>query len=242
MSNVGKYILTGVVSFGAGMGIGYLVAKKALEKRYDEMLDFEVAKLKEFYGIRAHREEEQIESKAIEVVNKAWVEEQAAEKKRLLEELNRNEYSSEETRQSDKDRLDQINSIWNAEQQAEWEAEAAKAPMRKDDDDIFIITFNEYQYEEQDYDKMSVQYFEADDTLVDENDNPINAYSDRVGHDFVNWFGYESGSASIVHVRNRRMEIDFEIARHEGSYTEVILGLPDPETVDKRPKKMRDDD
>ena len=241
MNNMTIGIASGVAGMAIGAVIGHYATKKQLQNRYDEMLGFEVDKVKEFYDIQAKGRlkngDEPLTSEDIQV-GQTWVDEQAAEKRKLLAEL----MSQEGYVESDPEEGVELKkqSVWDPERREEWDAEAKQSPPRGDDEPFKIITFNEFQYEEETYDKISIQYFAKDDTLTDEHGDPIPNMESNVGHDFVNWFGWNSGSPAIVHVRNKGNETDYEIAKSEGSYTEVILGIPDEEEFDRRPKKMRD--
>jgi hypothetical protein len=71
--------------------------------------------------------------------------------------------------------------------------------------------------------KVSVTYYDGDDTLVDERDVPMRELAPTVGEDFWQHFGELSEDSEILYIRNRRLQIDFEITRDERSYAEVVL-------------------
>lgn len=71
--------------------------------------------------------------------------------------------------------------------------------------------------------KISITYYDGDDTLVDERDVPMRDLAPTVGEDFWQHFGELSEDAEVLYIRNRRLQIDFEITRDERSYTEVVL-------------------
>lgn len=71
--------------------------------------------------------------------------------------------------------------------------------------------------------KISITYYDGDDTLVDERDVPMRELAPTVGEEFWQHFGELSEDPEIVYIRNRRLQIDFEITRDERSYAEVVL-------------------
>lgn len=111
----------------------------------------------------------------------------------------------------------------------------------EDDDDVreineepgtrepHIISADEYRDDETELQqKLSIVYFDADDTLVDERSVPMRDLAATVGEDFWQHFGELSEDAEIVYIRNRRIQIDFEITRDERGYAETVLGYGKP--------------
>jgi hypothetical protein len=71
--------------------------------------------------------------------------------------------------------------------------------------------------------KVSITYYDGDDVLVDERDVPMRDLAPTVGEDFWQHFGELSEDPEVLYIRNRRLQIDFEITRDERSYTETVL-------------------
>ena len=95
------------------------------------------------------------------------------------------------------------------------------------EDKPYIITHDEYFEAEKDYETISLTYFQLDDTLVDESDQPIENTDETVGDEHLTRFGSGSKDKNIVYVRNDKLGIDYEITRSKGSYLEEVLGLPE---------------
>lgn len=111
----------------------------------------------------------------------------------------------------------------------EYSRKEEKEEMRPEDEVIrtpnrpYIITFDMFQ-EEEHYEKVSLEYFEGDDTLIDERKRPIPRPRDIVGPTALFNFGFLSKDPSVVYVRDETKDIDFEISRNSGKYSEIILG------------------
>ena len=112
----------------------------------------------------------------------------------------------------------------------------------------YLISIEEYAEEFRNHEKVTVTYYEADETLADENDEMIHDIESNVGLDNVVRFG-QGGSQdeNVVYVRNQRSGIDFEICRMTVGYSEHVLGLPPEDNhgvgfVKNPPRQIRDDD
>jgi hypothetical protein len=88
----------------------------------------------------------------------------------------------------------------------------------------YVISTSEFYEDKENYNKISLTYYAADKVLVDEQEHPLNDWAKIAGESFASAFGEQSDDERIVHIRNERLEADFEIALHEGSYVEVVLG------------------
>jgi hypothetical protein len=72
------------------------------------------------------------------------------------------------------------------------------------------------------YDIQTLKYYEADDTLTDDDDNVVD--EELVGSASLSAFGdYEDDT---VYVRNERLKRDYEILRENGRYTDVLREKP----------------
>lgn len=103
----------------------------------------------------------------------------------------------------------------------------------------YVISSEEYSHDEPEFDKITISYYEEDDTLCDDRERPIDDIEGLIG-DALSHFGEKSNDRNIVYVRNHRISSDFEVLRETGEYAVRVLGLekePKP-----RLKKMRDDD
>ena len=108
------------------------------------------------------------------------------------------------------------------------QVEYEEAVSVRDANEPYIIHISEYmdQDEKPNQKKVTLRYYEDDATLVDEKDEPIPDVERLIGASTVSQFGKFSGDVNIVYVRNERpdVEMDFEILRETGSYTEAIMG------------------
>ena len=100
-------------------------------------------------------------------------------------------------------------------------------PEEADENEIlapYVIHVVEYHESNLHFDKSTIYYYDLDDTLVDENEEPI-ADVDAIIGDGLMRFGDGSDDPDIVYVRNEKLGIDYEVIRVEKSYQETVLGM-----------------
>lgn len=95
----------------------------------------------------------------------------------------------------------------------------------------YIISNEMFEDSELQYNQNTLTYYQGDRVLVDEKDQPIPIKS-VVGESNLK-FGSASGDLNLVYIRNEKLEVDFEILRSYGSYSEEVLGVPARETKRK---------
>lgn len=105
----------------------------------------------------------------------------------------------------------------------------------------YIITFDEFYEDNPDYSKTSITFYKEDNTLLDDAEGIIPNHIDIVGPEALEFFGWKSKDPLVVHVRNEKIETDFEITLDEGSYAETILGDMEDEYNRKKHKKRLDE-
>lgn len=111
------------------------------------------------------------------------------------------------------------------------EVEGGEKDVSKDQP--YVISVEEFMDGGEEYDKLTILYFNKDDTLVDERDQVIDDVEGVVGPDALDSFGKGSDDANIVYVRNNSLSVDFEVVYDPRSYKEVVLGIrPNPDPSD----------
>lgn len=120
--------------------------------------------------------------------------------------------------------------------------ESDSAIERRGSSTIYIISNREFEEGEKDYNQNTLTYFEGDDVLVDERDKPIHHKSSVIGEGNNLRFGDQSNDPNVVYIRNEHLEVDFEVCRSKGTFTEEILGISIAEERKSRPRKFRMDD
>lgn len=242
--------LVGAAGLVAGGAVGYFVARKTLRSFYEDLASTEIEQAKEFYAgvyktdpdgaVLSPMEvlESRHGSEAAAEALRGYQGRQAAEKilerdemevaldeqdeaqVRRLEERRRHEV--EETPDEVIETVTETRNVF-IDPNFDYDEEV----KHRTKDKPYIITHDEYFEAGKDYDTVSLTYFEDDDTLTNERDEPIREIDKMIGEDHLVRFGHASKDKNIVYVRNDRLETDFEIIKSTGSYVEQVLGMLD---------------
>ena len=92
----------------------------------------------------------------------------------------------------------------------------------------YVITQEELDVNEFDHEHVLLTWFAAgEQTLVDEDEKPIDDVENTVGRDNLTKFGRGSGDANVVYIRNEARHVDYEVIQDASSYMEKVLGITD---------------
>lgn len=89
----------------------------------------------------------------------------------------------------------------------------------------YIIPETEFSNTFTHYDKLTLYYYDEDDTLADENEEIVANIDYIIGDENLNCFGVESNDTDIVYVRNDQLAIDYEVIRVYKSYQRDVMGI-----------------
>lgn len=90
---------------------------------------------------------------------------------------------------------------------------------REDQKLPYPIDAAEFHNTQQWYEKITLTYFEGNDVLTDDREDPIDNPEELVGTDYKNLFGMiDEDETNIVMIRNDRNGCDYEICRVPASY------------------------
>ena len=89
--------------------------------------------------------------------------------------------------------------------------------------DIEVISMEEFMNDTSGYDRLTINYYEEDDTLADENEEIITNVENLVGDEAL----YFEDNENVVYVRNNKIGALLEILLVHGSYARDVLGIVD---------------
>lgn len=209
--------MAGVAVVGAGVGffVGYKLLEKRLEEAFDERVEQETAKMKEFYS----------------VVKKPYASPQDALKDLVPE-----------PPLADGDpREPNMRTAYHKIVQSEYtDADSAKAvadsptpteavsknifETQRDNSKPYVLDHKEFEENESGFGQSTLTWYEADDTLTDERDEILSSPTDVIGSEFRTLFGQGSQDDNTVHIRNEKLGLEFEVVKSDGSYKREVLG------------------
>lgn len=237
----------GLVGVGIGAAGGYLVAKKQLRSFYEDLATEEIAQAKSFFTQVYKTDEDGTTMSPLDVLIQRHGEEAAAEALQIYsgvkqvenpveteEELAQDEALLTKTEQFIKDKVietveetyvEQVGGTVNVFEDPSFDL--AEEITHRSEDLPYIITMDEFDAGEKDYEQVALTYFKMDDTLVGEDDKPLEHPNEDVNEDHLVMFGRGSNDRNKVYIRNDRQGIDYEVIKSSGSYLEEVLGMPE---------------
>jgi len=233
--------VVGIVSFGAGVGLGYFLARRrkgdlhVVPKMNFEELSEKVEAFLDEHEEPNHNAELVVPAEEMEIDPKVrdFVEEQLKQKpedQEPMEELPQSTLGNETAMlkpiiaQEPEDYIYdgdvQPKNVFANNGDGDWDYELEQ--RQRSDTEPYILHKDEFFADEKDYTQMTLTYYAGDDILVDEDDKPVYNHKNIVGK--LN-FGHGSGDPSVCYVRNDKNKAEYEILRHEGLYSVEVLGL-----------------
>lgn len=186
------------IAFLVGAGIGALVTSGLLKKKYEDLAQEEINSVKETFSCRVKPYEGPVE----EMTDEAY---------------ERLHYGGKM-----KDRPS-----------TPYHTMARTAIKLMADDEVvdeialpYVIPVAEFIEDKETYDKITLYYYNQDDTLSGEDDEVVTDVESLIGADGLLCFGSLSDDPDIVYIRNEQLMIDYEVINIDNSYQEAILGIP----------------
>jgi hypothetical protein len=246
--------LTGVV-VGAGLGVGaYFLLRKRLSAKYEAYAQQEIEEVRASYKRRVRRQEYNTPEEAAEAMHAYQGEDirpdfnrlsprEQAEVKLVVKNMLGEETETKvirgrggepgyvevetETTIEENEFIDDrpINPFdWNQDVEL----------SKRDPESPYVISFEEFNENSTDWEQNNLVYYEEDDVLADERDNPVPEIEATVGYDNLKRFGHGSKDPNVVYIRNERTEALFEIIRNPGSFSDQVVGLKHSDSPRKR--------
>jgi hypothetical protein len=88
----------------------------------------------------------------------------------------------------------------------------------------YVISYEDFSIGNPHYDKVTLMYFEDDDTLIGQDYEVIDDPIATVGYNLATKFGDQSLDPDVVYIRNENRGDDYEVIRRHGAYAEEVLG------------------
>lgn len=247
-----KHLIIGAVSLVAaassGGAIGYLVAKKQLRTQYEDLASREIAEAREFFAAQYKTDEYSSPSKAAEKLNvdepsdaEIAMAEYQGQKVNVVSSKNSTAKVQVIMDDKEEDEVEVVveNNIFVNGEPLDPDAFDIEAELEHRQSNVcYVLSLDEYSLNEENYETTTLTYFANSDTLIDEDEKPIDDVEETIGRSNLNRFGHGSGDVDIVFVANEARHMAYEILRSEGSYEEEVLGLT-PDHLEHSDDRMR---
>lgn len=245
-----KGVLVGVASVasaGAGATLGYLEADKRAKAKYEQLAEEEIAEAKRFYA-KLHKEGDFAQPETALEKYMAQVQDYTSEAEVTVTDGSETGVAVAETVEETDDGVEiqerAVNIFASSEPVVEDDFDYDAELESRTKDEPYVIANEEFYENEPEYEQNTLTYFEGDDVLVDDKDQPIEDTDRTVGNANLLRFGHGSKDQNVVYIRNDRMQMDFEVLRSRGDYVKEVLGFIEHSDRPGRGKirKFRSDD
>lgn len=229
-NNPALLIGVALVSLTSGAVAGYLYAKKSLYKRFENEFEGELEGMRKFYEARARRNKEG-EFATAESAAETLLAEKAAEAldsyqgKAPVDYTTPPEPEPEAVVVEEKVVEKKVRNVFVERPRSNDSFDYDEEIQHRTSDKPYVISFEEFAENKPDYIQNTITWYEGDEVLADEREEPIPDVEGTIGTNNIDRFGHGSKDPKIVYIRNERLDLDFEVVRHEGSYAEVVLGF-----------------
>lgn len=211
----------GVCGLAIGGAIGYKIADRNLALRFEERLLKETEDMRVFYTAvkKPFATPQEAVADLVSEDDKAAIEE--AKEEELADVLHNVAYHKMATK------------LYKPQDEMEPKVEKPRdfgPPQPVIEQNLFstlpyIITQETFLENDSKFNQTTLTYYVDDEVLADERDDVIEDKDTVVGLENLKLFGQDSSDENTVHIRNAKLEIEFEILRHEGSYSMEINGI-----------------
>lgn len=220
-------VISQVCWWGGGTLAWYLT-KRHYKKKYDEVVEVEIAEAKEFYQRLYKKDEFETPEGAVSALSPDAVAATDAltnyqGRSTVAKSENAPAVMVEETHVE----IERTNVFTQSETDNRWDQQAEEArriPLQQLGEP-YIIHHDEYMENEHSYEQVTLAYYAEDDVLADDRDQPIEEIEKTVGEGNLTRFGHGSKDNRMLYVRNDKLNMDFEIVKNDGSFAKEVLGL-----------------
>lgn len=251
-----KYNIKNIIIFTAGLLTGAGVSFLFVKNRFDEQLNIEVESLQKELDVRIQEAEEyykgELKTALVGVYGESKPEPEKVSEDQPDPNRGKNvDYAgiskkasfTHEQKKDIETVLRERHIIPASEKDHPRDDEPEEHEQTEDadlSDGPYTITAEEFFQTNDNYEKISLNYYSGDNVLTDASDGPIPDIEPLVGSHNLTKFGEKSGDANVVYVRNEASKCDLEITLNENTYAEIVLGVPiEPKMKQEKPKAKR---
>lgn len=219
-----------LVGSGIGGGLGYVLTRRRLEAKYAQIADDEIAGMREHYHARGKALEAEYAKRPVEEIVKARgysSPDADATKPPMAVQPPEGVVESEdekageppepepEVRNVFREHGDGVEFVWDYHEERK----------RRSPGTPYVIHYDER--DEMEYQIVTLTYYDGDDVLCDERDNPVDPdeRNNVVGEGNLDRFGHGSNDPAVVYIRNDKLELVYEVVKSPNSFAEEVHGF-----------------
>ena len=251
-------VVASVLSAAGGGATGYILAQKRLEAKYAELSEREIREAKVYYD-QKYKEGEfadpSVLAEKYDEDDEDGGEPETSTQGEMIKEaadiLEHQQYVSYDRPEQT---VEEVVEVKQSIKRNIFEDERALVTDITDrefdlDDELdkkaagkpYIIEQEQFFENDSGFSQTTLTWFEGDQVLVDEHDQPIREVDRVIGLENLRWGCGTLGEKNVVYIANDKLNAEYEVTRSFGSYTEEVLGFFQPKERNT-PRKFRDSD
>ena len=208
-----------IAAFAIGGALGYILTRRRLEEEYLTISKLEIEEARRFYR-KLNKEDFPTPEDAVRRF--ILKNEPTITSDQFVEALR--QYTGESIPQSD---TIEVKNIFDRGSNTDPEVGYAEEVQTRNREAPYILSLSAFMSNESGYTQVTLTYYAGDNVLTDERDEPIEDVNATIGLENLYRFGDFSGDPRTIYISNERLQMDFEVLRHDGKYTVEVLGLDD---------------
>lgn len=206
-----------LLTIGGAIGgvAAYFIGKKRLSLKYDQLLQEEIAKTRQFY--KHIRKDGDLDTPEKVVASRLGSSEVVDAASAI------SKYQGKHAPNTVVIETEHMNIFAQGGDDPNFDL---AADMENRSPDVaYIITHEEFLKAEPGYEQEVLTYYAGDEILSGMDDEEIKGAAEMIGEETLLRFGHGSSDANTVYVRNDKKETDYEIVRSPGKYAHEVLGF-----------------
>lgn len=238
-------VTVGVISAGVGAAVSHYVTKRVLTTKFEKLLEEENDKAREHYaklnkidletgepltpeelvGERTPSSttaEEIVEARGYRTTADAGPRDEISDQQQHAETMESLRRGQDDSEAPSEPVPVETRNVFRDARSANSEFDYGEEIPHRTPDKPYIITQDEFDENEHEFENLALSYFDEDDILVNERDQIVNDSDQLVGDQNLMSFGKGSKDKNTVHIRNERLGLDMEVVRTNGSWAKAL--------------------
>jgi hypothetical protein len=235
---VGFFVAGAGIGIALGFAVGFRIAEKRVKTKYNKIAVDEISRMREHYIQKTVAAQPKPPVDQIIIVEERNENGFTEAEQQAIDEVNAKYPPDEEEETIVVEEATQVN-VFQADEEWNYKYEIAHRTKHTP----YIIHLDEFKENAPEHDQTTYTYYEMDDVLSDSRDTTVNDIDGVIGLGNLGRWGHGSEDPEVVYIRNERLQLDVEVVRDRGSFSDTIHGtIRHSAEVRRRPKRGFDDD
>lgn len=222
-------VSAGVLGVLAGSGGTYFILEKRLKQKYEAIANDEIEEARERYKVMYKEplvvteveEDDEEDTEPLRIFPDEKLKTEISEFVKEVEEVAEAEGNTPEAVK------DTVRNIFRDAKSANSHFDYDEEVPKRTPEKPYIITEEEFMLNEMELEQGSLTYYEGDGVLADERDEIVQDDDTLVGEENLQRWGHGAKDRNMVHIRNEKVGMEWEVLRSTGSFAKEVYGFDD---------------